>query len=148
MASGLCYEGPMPRRDAPGHRFTAFYAGAFAALVTVGCIPVDGGGGGGSGNSGGGGDPDGGDGGATTAAGRACLDTADAYAQVSARCGDDYAASRTRFIRELAGGDCESVSIRNERELRGGCFPSLARITCSDFLNGRLDPTCAEQILD
>ena len=54
----------------------------------------------------------------TTIAGKACLDTATAYATAAQRCGGDYDAERAAFIRDLANGDCDSVSIRNETELR------------------------------
>ncbi len=80
-------------------------------------------------------------------AGKACLDTADAYAKASQRCGDNYDAVRTSFIKDLANGDCNSVSIRNETELRTQCFRALASINCSDLKNNRVDPSCAEQII-
>jgi hypothetical protein len=87
------------------------------------------------------------DSGATTAAGQACLDTADAFAKAAQRCGADYTAQRNATIRDLANGDCESVTIRNEAELRGLCFASLARISCADLTNQRFAPSCAEQII-
>jgi hypothetical protein len=112
---------------------------AAAVVLTVGCEELKGPGGGSA---------DGGpDGSPITAAGQACLDTADAFASASARCGDNYAAARTQFINNLANGDCNTVSIRNENELRSKCFPSLGRIGCSDLKNGRYDPSCAEQIV-
>lgn len=114
------------------------------ALLHVGCLPPDG-----TGTSSGssGGASDAGDGGATTAAGRACLDTADAIAKASQRCGADYTAARNGAIRDLANGDCESVTIRNETELRTQCFPSLASISCADLTNQRFAPSCAEQLI-
>ena len=87
------------------------------------------------------------DGGATTRAGQACLDTADAFAKAEQRCGGDYTASRNATIRDLANGDCESVTIRNETELRSKCFPSLATMSCADLSNQRFAPSCAEQII-
>lgn len=91
---------------------------------------------------------DGGDASTSTAAGRACLDTADAFAKAQVRCsGGDLAAARSAFIRTLANGDCETVTIRNERELRTGCLPVLATIACEALTNGRLPPPCAGQIL-
>ncbi len=84
---------------------------------------------------------------ATTAAGKACLDMAQAYAQVGARCGDTYEGAGTKFVNTLAGGDCNSVSIRNEAELRNQCIPSFASLSCSDYVNGRFAPACAEQII-
>lgn len=87
------------------------------------------------------------DSGAKTPAGQACLDTADAFARAKQRCGGDYTAERNNLIRDLANGDCESVTIRNERELRTQCFASLTRISCSDLQNQRVDPSCAEQII-
>jgi hypothetical protein len=88
-----------------------------------------------------------GDGGTTTPAGQACLDTADAFAKAAQRCGADYTAQRNATIRDLANGDCESVTIRNEQELRTLCFPSLASISCADLANQRFAPSCAEQII-
>ncbi|MBX3191759.1 MAG: hypothetical protein KF819_32515 [Labilithrix sp.] len=110
-----------------------------AVLLTVGCEELKGPGGGSA---------DGGpDGSPITAAGQACLDMADAYAGAASRCGDNFSAARTQFITNLANGDCNTVSIRNESELRSRCFPSFSVIGCADFKNGRYDPSCAEQIV-
>ncbi|CAN5731428.1 hypothetical protein BH11MYX4_BH11MYX4_60100 [soil metagenome] len=88
------------------------------------------------------------EGGAATAAGQACLDTADAFAKAQVRCGaPDYATARAAVIRDLANGDCESVTIRNESELRRGCLPALGTISCADLTNQRFPPACAEQIV-
>jgi hypothetical protein len=88
------------------------------------------------------------DGGAATAAGKACLDTADAFAKAQVRCGAiDYAAARAAVIRDLANGDCESVTIRKESELRAGCLPALATLSCANLANQRFPPACAEQIV-
>lgn len=87
------------------------------------------------------------DSGAKSVAGQACLDTADAFATAQQRCGSDFTTSRNNLIRDLANGDCESVTIRNETELRTKCFPFLSRINCSDLANQRVDPSCAEQII-
>jgi hypothetical protein len=89
----------------------------------------------------------GGDGAKVTASARACLDTADTFAKAQARCGADYEASRKAVIRDLANGDCDTVSIRNETELRTQCFPSLATISCADLKNQRFAPSCAGQIV-
>jgi hypothetical protein len=118
----------------------------FASVALVGCITTDGTGTS-SGTSASSSGSSTADSGATTAAGKACLDTADAYATAAARCGGTYAAEHTAFIQNLAGGDCNSVSIRNETELRTQCFPSLTRIPCADLTNNRVDPSCAEQII-
>lgn len=119
---------------------------AVLALPHAGCLPQDGtstsSSGGSSGASGGAADS-----GAATAAGKACLDTADAFAKAQQRCGGDYTAARNAAIRDLANGDCESVTIRNERELRAQCLPSLASISCADLANQRFAPSCAEQIV-
>jgi len=91
---------------------------------------------------------DGGNASTSTAAGRACLDTADAFAKAQVRCsGGDLTAARTAFIRTLANGDCETVTIRNERELRTGCIPVLATISCDALTNQRFPPACAGQIV-
>jgi hypothetical protein len=121
---------------------------SLAALALVGCLPQDGTGtsGGTSGSTGSSGTTAG-DGGSTTAAGKACLDAAAQFATAAARCGSSYDAEYAAFIRDLAGGDCNAVSIRNEAELRSQCFPSLAQIACDALKNQRFDPSCAGQIL-
>ena len=117
-------------------------------LALFACLPLDntGDSGGNSASSSGGSSADAGDGGSTLAA-KACNDTATAFATAAQRCGGDYASERTAFIRDLANGDCESVSIRNEAELRSLCFPSLMVISCADLANQRFAPSCAEQII-
>jgi hypothetical protein len=125
-----------------------FSLAAFAALFLVGCIPQEGDTGTSSGSSGGGSSgATGGDSGATTLAGKACLDAATAFATAAQRCGGNYEAERAAFIKNIARGDCDSVSIRNESELRNMCFPSLGRITCNNLKEQRFDPSCAEQII-
>jgi hypothetical protein len=119
---------------------------ALVALLQLGCAPQDGTGSSGSSGSSSG-TSGGGDSGATTLAGKACLDTADAFAKAQARCGGDYTAARNATIRDLANGDCDSVTIRNETELRTKCFPALASISCADLVNQRFSPSCAEQII-
>ncbi len=111
--------------------------------MQVSCLPQDGTGPSASRSDAG----DAGDGGGASAAGRACLDTADAFGAAQQRCGGDYSAGRNEVIRDLANGDCESVTIRNERELRGQCFPYLATASCTEIRNGRFAPSCAEQIV-
>jgi hypothetical protein len=123
--------------------------GFLAVVALDGCLPQDGTGtsSGTSASSGGTSGTASGDAGATTTAGKACLDTAAAYATAAKRCGGNYDAEYAAFIRDLANGDCNSVDIRNETELRTQCFPSLARILCDDLKNNRVDPSCAEQII-
>lgn len=122
----------------------------FSALCLIGCLPQEGdtGSSGSSGSSGAGssGRSSANDGGVTTA-GQACLDTAAAFATAAQRCGGNYDAERAAVIRALANNDCNSVSIRNETELRTKCFPSLTRITCAALKEDRIDPSCAEQII-
>jgi hypothetical protein len=131
-------------------RIRPFALAITVAFATLGCAPQDGTGtSGGTSSTSGGGSRSGSsssDAGATTA-GKACLDTADAFATAAKRCGSSYDAEYAAFVRELAGGDCNSVSIRNESELRTRCFPSLQRITCDALVNQRFDPTCAEQVI-
>lgn len=117
----------------------------FAALGILGCLPTTDQ----TGSSGGtsGGTADSGADGSVSRAGQACLDTADAYAAAAMRCGGDQAAERKAFIDDLANGDCNSVSIRNEAELRSGCIPSFTTIGCADLMNQRFAPSCAEQII-
>lgn len=88
------------------------------------------------------------DSGVATAAGRACVDTADAFAKAQVRCGaTDYAAAKAAVIRDLANGDCDSVSILNEAQLRASCLPALAVIRCADLANQQFPPACAGQII-
>jgi hypothetical protein len=128
----------------------ALCAGPALASALVACLPLDntGSSSGSASSSGGssGSTSDGGDGGGTTA-GKACLDTATAYATAAQRCGGNYDAERTAFINDLANGDCNSVSIRNETELRSQCIPSFSTISCADLTNQRFAPSCAEQII-
>ena len=118
------------------------------ALALLGCLPLDNTGtsSGSASSTGGSTSTDAGDGG-TTVAGKACLDTATAFATAAQRCGGDYAAERAAFIRDLANGDCDAVSIRNETELRGQCIPSFSTISCADLTQQRFAPSCAEQII-
>lgn len=135
--------------------FAWFFAGAMRipprlllptlALLHIGCLPPDGTGT--SSSSSGGTSGTTREGGAATPAGQACLDTADAFAKAQQRCGGDYTTARNATIRDLANGDCDSVTIRNETELRTQCFPSLASISCADLTNQRFAPSCAEQIV-
>lgn len=86
-----------------------------------------------------------GDAGTTTSA-KACDDTATALANAQVRCGDgDFAALKSTAISQLAGGNCNNVSVRDQTQLYSGCIPSFSTISCDDLENGRLDPTCAEQ---
>lgn len=127
---------------------TPFGFATFAALGILGCIPTTdqtSSSGGTSASSGG--TADSGADGGVSAAGQACLDTADAYAAAAMRCGGDPVAERKAFINDLANGDCDSVSIRNEAELRSGCIPSFTTIGCDDLKNQRFAPSCAEQII-
>jgi len=113
-----------------------------------GCLPgpEDGNGSSSSGGSSGA-STDGGEGGTVTRAGQACLDFANAYAHAGARCGDTYESARQSFIAQLANGDCNSVAIRNEAELRNGCLHTFSSISCTNLREGRFPPACAEQII-
>ncbi len=119
-------------------------------LALAACLPLDNTGtsSGSASSSGGssGSTSDGGEGGTTTA-GLACLDTANAFATAAKRCGGNYESERAAFIRDLAGGDCNAVSIRNETELRSQCIPTFSTISCADLTNQRFAPGCAEQII-
>lgn len=130
-------------------RLTPYGFATFAALGILGCLPTttdQTSSSSGSTASSSGTSSDAGDGGVTTA-GQACLDEADAFAAAAFRCGGDQAAERKAFINELANGDCNSVSIRNEAELRSGCIPSFSTISCDDLTQQRFVPSCAEQII-
>ena len=127
----------------------ALCVGLALGVVPLACLPLDNtGSSSGSASSSGGssGSADGGEAGATTA-GIACQDTAAAYATAAQRCGGNYDAERKAFINDLANGDCNAVSIRNETELRSQCIPSFSTISCADLTNQRFAPSCAEQII-
>jgi hypothetical protein len=129
-------------------RLTPYGFATLAALGILGCLPTtDQTSSSGSTASSSGTSSDGGDGGGVTAAGQACLDMADAFSAAAFRCGGDQAAERKAFINELANGDCNSVSIRSEAELRSGCLPSFSTISCTDLTQQRFAPSCAEQII-
>ena len=116
------------------------------ALLQVACIETQGTGTSSSTSSGSTGTTT--DSGVATVAGKACVDTADAFAKAQVRCGaTDYAAAKAAVIRDLANGDCDTVTIRNETELRKGCFPALASIRCADLTNQQFPPSCAGQIV-
>jgi hypothetical protein len=129
-------------------RVPPFMLATFATFAILGCAPQDGTGtsSGASGSSSGSSTSTA-DSGATTTAGQACLDMASAFATAAKRCGGNYDGERAAFIRDLAGNDCNSVTIRNETELRGQCFASFGKITCDALRNQRFDPSCAEQII-
>jgi hypothetical protein len=125
-----------------------FTLATFAALAVLGCAPGDGTGtSSGTSASSSGSSGTSGDASVNTLAGQACLDMAASFATAAQRCGGNYDAERAAFIRDLAGGDCNSVSIRAEAELRRQCLPSFSRITCDALRNQRFDPSCAEQII-
>ena len=84
------------------------------------------------------GSADAGDAGATTAAGKACLDTADAFATAAQRCGGNYDAERQAFINDLANGDCNSVRSATRPSSGRSALPSFATISCSDLKEQRL----------
>lgn len=125
---------------------TAICAAALSVALVAGCLPPpDDGTSGGTSGSSGAGAADGGDSGLTRA-GQACNDLATAYATAAKRCGGDYDSERTAFIRDLANGDCNSVSIRSYSEL-AKCIPTFGSISCSDLKEQRFAPDCAEQIV-
>jgi hypothetical protein len=119
---------------------------ALAATLMTGCLPQDGTGTSSSSTSS---SSSGGttDASTSTLAGKACLDTADAFATAAKRCGGNYDTEYAAFIRDLAGGNCNDVSIRNETELRTQCLPSFQVIACDALANQRFAPSCAEQII-
>lgn len=81
------------------------------------------------------------------AAEQACLDVIAAFARTAERCGADYATEHDRLVRRDAAGDCKNVrTIRDENALRNTCIPFVTSQPCADFTNGKLDPTCAEQL--
>jgi hypothetical protein len=78
---------------------------------------------------------------------QACLDVIDAFSQTAARCGGDYATEHDLLVKRDANGDCKNVrSIRDESSLRVKCIPFVSAQPCADFMAGKLDPSCAEQL--
>lgn len=78
---------------------------------------------------------------------QACLDVIAAFARTAERCGGDYATEQDRLVKRDAAGDCKNVrAIRDENALRNTCIPFVTSQPCNDFTNGKLDPTCAEQL--
>lgn len=78
---------------------------------------------------------------------QACLDVIAAFAHAAERCGGDYATEHDRLLARDASGDCKNVrTIRDENALRSTCIPFVTSQPCRDFTNGKLDPTCAEQL--
>ena len=120
---------------------------ALGAVLQVACITTDGSGTSSSTSSGSTGTAAT-DSGVATAAGKACIDTADAFAKAQVRCGaTDYAAAKAAVIRDLANGDCDSVTILDEAQLRRNCLPALATISCTALANQQFPPACAGQII-
>ena len=117
-----------------------------AGLALAGCNSVD---------EGGTVTPDGGAA-SNPAAEKACLDTADAVAKASQRCGCtvdagaancDYKTNYDSFIKNAVGGNCANTRrVRDETSLRSKCLPSLATVSCPDFLAKRIDATCIDQL--
>lgn len=127
-------------------RLTPYGFATFAALGILGCLPTTDQSSSSGSTASSSGTTTSADGG-VSAAGQACLDTADAFAAAAMRCGGDPVAEKKAFITDLANGDCNSVSIRNEAELRSGCIPSFSTISCTDLTQQRFAPSCAEQLI-
>jgi len=78
---------------------------------------------------------------------RACLDTVEALARASARCGLEYERSYDRALAAVAAGDCKNVaSVRDESQLRSVCLPALAREDCKKVEANEHDPSCSKQL--
>jgi hypothetical protein len=78
---------------------------------------------------------------------KACLDTCEAFARARERCGGDYKSSYDAMLASVANGDCKNiVSVRDEATLRGVCLPAVQTIACPDLTNGKLDPSCSQQL--
>jgi hypothetical protein len=78
---------------------------------------------------------------------KACLDTCEAFARASERCGADYKSSYDAILKSIANGDCKNVvSVRDEAALRSTCIPAVQSIACADLTNGKLDPSCTKQL--
>jgi hypothetical protein len=78
---------------------------------------------------------------------RACLDTCEAFARARARCGADYTSSYDAMLKSVANGDCKNtLAVRDEAALRAVCLPTVQAIACTDLTNGKLDPSCMQQL--
>lgn len=78
---------------------------------------------------------------------RACLDTIEALARASERCGFDYRRAYDQQLAAAAAGDCKNVTtIRDEGELRQVCLPSLAAEDCTKVEANEHDESCSRQL--
>jgi hypothetical protein len=79
---------------------------------------------------------------------KACTDLAEVTAKAAQRCGQDYKQNYDVFVSVAAGGSCANVKkVRDETALRSVCIPSLTNISCAALLAGKIDASCAGQLL-
>jgi hypothetical protein len=92
--------------------------------------------------------PSGGTSGAAGATGneQSCFDTIEAIARAGERCGESYQSGYDVLLKDLGGGDCKKVMIRDEASLRSTCLPSLKSAPCADLTAGKVDASCAKQL--
>lgn len=77
----------------------------------------------------------------------ACLDTCEAIARASERCGLEYKRSYDAILKAVAKGDCKNVlTVRDEPSLRQTCLPSLSTEICTKVIAGDYDPSCSRQL--
>jgi len=77
----------------------------------------------------------------------ACLDTCEAIARASERCGLEYKRSYDAILKAVANGDCKNVlTVRDELSLRQTCLPSLSTEVCTKVVAGDHDPSCSRQL--
>ena len=78
---------------------------------------------------------------------RACLDTVEALARASERCGFEYQRVYDQQLATVAAGDCKNVTtIRDEDKLRNVCLPSLATEDCKKVEANEHDESCSKQL--
>lgn len=65
---------------------------------------------------------------------QACLDLADARADVASRCGVSYEGYYDGFLASAAAGDCGNVNaVRDVDDLYQRCLPQLDDLSCEAF---------------
>ena len=78
---------------------------------------------------------------------RACLDTVEALARASERCGFEYQRVYDQQLAAVAAGDCKNVAdVRDEDKLRNVCLPSLAAEDCKKVEANEHDESCSKQL--
>ncbi len=78
---------------------------------------------------------------------KACLATCEALGRAGERCGLEYARAYDNALKEVANGDCKNVSeVRDERQLREVCLPSIVAAPCTKVVSREHDSSCSGQL--